>query len=114
MKYMKKSTKEIKLEKLKSELSQFEFLAPGRLRKTLMKCGNKTCACQKDPKDRHGPYHLWDRKVKNKLTSKMVTRQQAEEIAKWINQRKKVEKVLEEVIRLSQDLILDRMNSKKR
>jgi len=111
---MKKSNKEIRLEKIKLEITKFELVAPGRLRETLMKCGNKSCACRKDKGTWHGPYHLWDRKVGNKLTSKMVSAQQAKKIKNWIKQRKDAEELLAEAVKLSQEIILEKMNAAKK
>lgn len=105
---MKKSSKEIRLEKIKMELNNFDLLAPGRLRETLMKCGNKSCPCHKNKNARHGPYHLWDRKVGKKLTSKMVSETQAKQIQSWINRRKSFEKLVVEIQIISQELILER------
>jgi len=110
---MSKSSKEIKLEKIKTALTRFELLAPGRLRETLMICGNKSCACRKNKKARHGPYRLWDRKVKGKLTSKMISEQHEQEIKEWIEQRKHVEKLLADAIKLSQEIILEKINASK-
>lgn len=110
---MKKSSKEIKLEKIKGELLNFELLAPGRLRTTLMKCGNQKCACQKDKNARHGPYHLWDRKVGTKLTSKMVSTILSKKIMLWIKERKKIEDLLGEAIVLSQEIIVEKIEKER-
>ncbi len=111
---MKKSSKELQLEKIKMELKNFDLLAPGRLRETLMKCGNKTCACHKNKNARHGPYHLWDRKIGKKLTSKMVSDTQAKQIQAWIKQRKDFEKLIEKIQIISQEVILERLKSTKK
>jgi len=104
---MKKSSKQIRLEKIKSELRTFDLLAPGRLRTTFMKCGNPKCACHKDKSARHGPYHLWDRKVGTKLTSKMVPEDVHKKIESWIRERKRVENLLAEAVKISQEIVAD-------
>jgi hypothetical protein len=104
---MKKSSKQIKLDKIKNDLCKFDLLAPGRLRTTFMKCGNPKCACHKDKKARHGPYHLWDRKVGTKLTSKMVPDNAHKKIESWIKERKRLEKLMAEAIKISQEIIAD-------
>jgi len=110
---MKKSSKQIKLNKIKSELCQFELIAPGRLRTTYMKCGNPACACRKDKNARHGPYHLWDRKVGNKLTSKMVSDDAYKKIEIWIKERKKIESLITEAIKISQEIITENIDKKR-
>ena len=71
----------------------------------MMKCGNPKCDCHKDKNAKHGPYHLWDRKVGTKLTSKIVSDKFNKKIAKWIGERKKIEILLAEAIQLSQEII---------
>jgi len=110
---MKKSSKENRLEKIKKELCSFELLAPGRLRTTFMKCGNPKCACHQDKDARHGPYHLWDRKVGTKLTSKMVSDATNKKIINWIKERKKIENLLNEVISLSQEIIAEKIEKER-
>lgn len=104
---MKKSSKQIRIDKIKKEISDFNLLAPGRLRTTFMKCGNPACACHKNVNARHGPYHLWDRKVGTKLTSKMVSDDVRRKIENWIKERKKVEGLIAEIIKLSQEVIAE-------
>lgn len=104
---MKKSSKQIRLDKIKTELCQFDLLAPGRMRTTLMKCGNPKCACRRDKKARHGPYHLWDRKVGKKLTSKMVPDAVKKQIESWIKERKKIENLITEALTISQEIIAE-------
>lgn len=104
---MKKSSKQMKLDKIKTELCKFDLLAPGTLRTTLMKCGNPKCACHKDKNARHGPYHLWDRKVGTKLTSKMVPEEVHKKIESWIKERKKIEILMAEAIKISQEIVVD-------
>ena len=104
---MKQSSKQIRIDKLKMEISNFNLLAPGRLRTTFMKCGNPACACHKNENARHGPYHLWDRKVGTKLTSKMVSGDVRKKVENWIKARKKVEGLVAEIIKISQEIIAE-------
>lgn len=104
---MKTSSKKTKLDKIRDELCKFTLLAPGRLRTTYMKCGNPACACRKEKNARHGPYHLWDRKVGTKLTSKMVPEVGRKKIENWIKERKKIENLVAEAIEISQEIIAD-------
>jgi hypothetical protein len=110
---MKKSRDQIKIDKIKNDICNFNLLAPGRLRTTYMKCGNPTCACHKDKKARHGPYHLWDRKVGTKITSKMVSTDARKKIENWIKERKKNEILVAEVIKISQKIIAEDIDKKR-
>lgn len=110
---MKKSSKQIRLDKIKNEISKFDLVAPGRLRTTYMKCGNPACACRKDKNARHGPYHLWDRKVGAKLTSKMVSDDARKKIETWIKERKKIENLVAVAIQISQEIIADAVDKER-
>lgn len=101
---MRKINKEKMLELLKIKIGDFDLAVPGRLREVYSKCGKKYCACQKDKNARHGPYILWDRKVNEKLTSKMVSKKLADQIKKWIDNRKKLEEMVQEILNISQSL----------
>ena len=103
----------MRLNKIKNELCKFDLLAPGRLRTTFMKCGNPKCACHKNKNARHGPYHLWDRKVGVKLTSKMVSEDAYKKIANWIKERKKLGTLMAEAIKLSQEIIAEEVEKER-
>ena len=49
----------------------------GSLCKRRMKCGQRACACQRDPKATHGPYFLLTQKVEGKTRSRYVSPAQA-------------------------------------
>ncbi len=94
-----------KIELLKTKIGDFDLAAPGTLRTIYSKCGKDYCACQTDKKARHGPYILWDRKVDGKLSSKMVSKEMAVQIKGWIENRKKLEKQIQEILILSQSIV---------
>src|SRR5205809_7760263 len=41
---------------LKQEIVQLDYFCKGTVLKRMMKCGNRHCACHRDPAKRHGPY----------------------------------------------------------
>lgn len=94
-----------KIELLKTKIVDFDLIVPGSLRTIYSKCGRDYCACQTDKKARHGPYILWDRKVNGKLSSKMVSKEMAAQIKKWIENRNKLEKQVQEILILSQSIV---------
>lgn len=99
-----KENQEKNLEVLKKRLTDFDLALPGRLRTIFSKCGKEYCACQKNKKARHGPYVLWDRKLNGKLTSKMVPKKMVMQIKKWIENRNRLEVLLQEIFELSQSV----------
>lgn len=100
-----KTNQDKKIELLKTKIVDVDLVAPGALRKIYSKCGRDYCACQTDKKARHGPYILWDRKVDGKLSSKMVSKEMAIQIKRWIENRKKLEKHVQEILILSQLIV---------
>src|SRR5216683_5923193 len=55
-----------RFESLKREIVQLDYFCKGTVRKRMMKCGHKQCACHRDPAKRHGPYFECTYKVHNK------------------------------------------------
>lgn len=113
MKTKNKNSAQSRLDEIKKLIGRFDLLVPGTLRTIYMKCGKSGCACQKDKKARHGPYHLWDRKVGAKLSSKMISKEMMTRIQEWIEQRRTVEDLLSEAIRLSQVLAVGYVEEEK-
>jgi hypothetical protein len=54
---------------LKHEIVQLDYFCKGTVLKRMMKCGNKQCACHRDPTKRHGPYFECTYKVQNKTVN---------------------------------------------
>lgn len=55
-----------------------------------------------------GPYHLWTRKERGKTVTVSLTKEQYEDVGQAIATRRKVDKLLKEMQRLSQQILLDR------
>jgi len=49
----------------------------GSVSQRSIKCGKAVCACHKDPKARHGPYHSLTQAVEGKTRSRFLTAEQA-------------------------------------
>jgi hypothetical protein len=109
----KQNHKEKRLAEIKLQLADFDFAIPGTIRSISLKCGKPSCACWADKKARHGPYHFWDRKVGGKLSSKSIAEPMVPLLKKWINNRKRIEKSLQEIIVLSQALVAEMAEKKK-
>ena len=54
---------------LKRQIVQLDYFCKGTLLKRTMKCGQKQCACHRDPAKRHGPYLECTYKVQNKTVN---------------------------------------------
>ena len=102
-----KTNQDKKLELVKLKISEIDFVVPGSLRTIYSRCGRSYCACQTNKKARHGPYVLWDRKVDGKTTSKMVSKKMAVQIKKWIENRNKLEELIQDLLEISQSIASD-------
>ena len=58
-----------RFESLKGEIVQLDYFCKGTVLKRMMKCGNKECACHRDPAQRHGPYFECTYKLQNKTVN---------------------------------------------
>lgn len=114
MKKANKKNETEKLNKIKAELGELGLVLPGRVRHLYMKCGKSGCACQKNVDAKHGPYYLWDRKVNKKLTSKMISVKMISFIKKGIENRKVLEKLVQETIEIDQETATNIVEDEKK
>ncbi len=57
-------------------LSQPRPMRRGTVNERRMKCGRANCACQRDPKARHGPYYMLTQAAGGKTRSRYVAAEQ--------------------------------------
>ena len=61
---------------LSAALSQPRPMRRGSINERRMKCGQANCACQRDPKARHGPYYTLTQAAGGKTRSRYVGAEQ--------------------------------------
>jgi len=81
-------------EKLKRSVAEIGYVFPGSIVKHYMRCGKPNCRCANDPTKRHGPYYDWSKKVRGKSVTVRLTVEQAKLYSGWINNRRKLKKIL--------------------
>lgn len=64
------------VEELSSALCQPRPMRRGTVNERRMKCGQASCACQRDPKARHGPYFMLTQARGGKTRSRYVGAEQ--------------------------------------
>ena len=62
------------------------------------KCGRPNCACKADPHKLHGPYYRWTGTINGKFTSRIITKELAEECRKRINNYKRLQKEIKKLL----------------
>jgi hypothetical protein len=86
---------------LAAQLAQTGYLWPGSITEQRLTCGQPRCACHRDPARRHGPYLYWSTKVKGRTVNQLLKPEEAELYGSWIENRRKLEKVQREMVKLS-------------
>ena len=87
---------------LAASLAQIGFTWPGTIQARKLKCGKAKCSCQSESRSLHGPYFYWTTKIKNKTVSKMLSQSEVDTLRIWIENRRKLEKTLKQMKKLSQ------------
>ena len=59
--------------------------------------------CHTDPDAKHGPYYYWTTKKGGKTVSRSLSQEQAVILQEWIDNRRELEHVTEQMKKLSQD-----------
>src|SRR6266550_9263817 len=65
-----------RVRQLATELAQPQPMRRGSVSERSIKCGKTGCACARDPKARHGPYHSLTQAVGGKTRSRFLTAEQ--------------------------------------
>ena len=90
-----------RFEVLKREILQLDYFCKGTVLKRMMKCGNRQCACHRDPAKRHGPYFECTFKVQNKTVNLKLYPEVTPLYRAAIQQQRKLKSLLGRLERLS-------------
>ena len=84
----------------KAALAGVGFTCEGSLVERYTSCHNPNCRCA-DPNQRHGPYYQLSWKEAGKTVSRLLSAEEAALYREWIDNRRRLESVLEEMRDLS-------------
>ncbi len=87
-----------KYETLKKKILELDIAIPGNIRKMYQQCGQPSCRCKKSREYWHGPYYLWGRRKNGHLSSKSISKENLKQYKKWIINRKKLKKLVDEML----------------
>lgn len=90
-----------KYELLKEELRAVGYIALGSVAVRRFTCGKSSCACAQDPKQRHGPYYHWTRKVRNKTLSRILPPSIMPLVRQAIRNRRLLNRIIARMLNLS-------------
>src|SRR3990172_481383 len=71
-------------------LQAVDFFLKGSIVERHMVCGNRGCACRRDPSARHGPYYQWTRKLRGKTESVWIPVPLLELCREWVENGERV------------------------
>jgi hypothetical protein len=96
---------ELKHKALAQKIADIGFIWQGSVSKRYLKCGKATCACQKDPDARHGPYYYWTTKVGGKSVAKKLDGVHAELLQQWVKNRIEMDSIIAEMRKVSKEAL---------
>lgn len=73
----------------------------GSVVRRFMPCGKQGCRCHAMPPQLHGPYYQWTRKLRGKTVTVRLSEQEAEHIRGWIENGRKLDKIVADMEKLS-------------
>jgi len=96
---------EKKYRNLQKEFIQIGYICCGSIMSLYRRCGKPNCGCKDDLEMRHGPYHIWTRKKNGKTVTRSLSKKQAEHCLEYIQNLKKMEKIIEEMKKVSIQIV---------
>lgn len=79
---------------MRAELAGIGYILQGSVTERRIPCGKVACACTTDVGARHGPYIQWNRYKRGRTVSTYLTPEQAALCREWIDNNRKLEKVI--------------------
>lgn len=104
------STKDIdeyiqKFEKYQNELNDIGFILTGSIITNYTRCYSAGCRCMDDSEYRHGPYYNWTRKIRGKTVTVRLTKEEAETLKKWTENKKLFYEIIKKMEKITLDAV---------
>ena len=77
-----------------AKIARSATCCPARSTNAAPAAGNAGCACHHDPPRLHGPYWHWTRKIANKTVGKYLSKHQARECERWIDNDRRIRELV--------------------
>lgn len=88
-------------QELVAELTKAGFILKGSLVQRYLSCRTPGCHCSADPPRLHGPDWQWSTKVAGKTITRRINQEDAHQYQQLIDNRKRLERTLEEMYAVS-------------
>ena len=79
---------------LQRRIAGFDYVCSGNLRQRYAVCGTENCRCKAQPPEPHGPYYYWSRLLGGKVVQRVLSREQADIVARGIANYREVRELL--------------------
>lgn len=79
---------------LQRRIADFDYVCSGNLRQRYAVCGTVNCRCKAQPPEPHGPYYYWSRLLGGKVVQRVLSREQADIVARGIANYRDVRELL--------------------
>jgi hypothetical protein len=89
---------------LQDQVRDIGFIALGSVIERYTVCGTPGCRCHAEPPAKHGPYFQYSRKLDGKTLTRRLTAEQAERYREWITNRRALDRVIDQMDQLSQQI----------
>ena len=86
---------------VRAELAEIGYILQGSVTQRRIPCGKIACACTTDVGAWHGPYIKWSRRKGGRTVSTYLTPAQAALCREWIDNNRKLEKIISRMLKLS-------------
>ena len=90
-----------RIDRIHAQLLKLGPLRSGGLTQQYNVCGTPGCACKRDPKKRHGPYHILRTKTKTKDGTKYVKKDFVRMVQGHLAAHKKMRELIDRWVDLS-------------
>lgn len=79
---------------IQRRIADFDYVCCGNLRRRYAVCGTPNCRCKARPPEPHGPYYYWSRLVVGKVVQRVLSPEQADIVARGIENYRKARALL--------------------
>ena len=87
------------------EIAGLGLCLPGSLADRMTRCGSPRCRCHSDPRQLHGPYPSWIRKVGAKTVTRTLSPAQADRYRPLFDNTKRLRELISELETLSAEVV---------
>lgn len=102
-----------KINKLKQDLVSMDYILRGSIKTVYNRCGKKECICHRDENKRHGPYHLFTKKVKGKTTGRHYSQEEASLLKPYLKKYNRAVEIIRQISELSDKAVEIILNKQK-